>query len=530
MTAPDLPVIKITTDLHAVTEEAIAALGNDPTLYQRDKELVHVVRAEVPTVDSGVRMPAGSATISTAAPAFVRERLSARAKWAKWSQRSEAGKWIASQPPFDVVATVMARRQWPRKIRPLSGITEIPIVRHDGSIIHDEGYDETTGYLYLPGSLKIEVPERPTHGDAVLAVAALVDLVRDFPFASDAARATWLSALLTTVARAAIRGPVPAFIFDASTPGSGKSLLVEVISLLVLGRSAPIVAQARDNEETEKRLLAVLTSGVQIANVDNVHRAIDDAAFCAALTSTVFSGRILGETRMVTADNVTTWIITGNNVSVSDEMARRALLSRLSPELENPAQRDPTSFRYHPLREHVLANRAKYVAAALTILRAYSVAGYPKVATVPLGSFEAWSNIVAAPLVWLGCADPTQTSRELAAHADPKGDDRASLVRHLSAFLSTQQLTEGITAAGLIRAIYPKNRPPRADDEHDGNQDLRDAVEALVTARQALIPTPAGLGYALRALDGRWIGGLKISSRKGHAKQTFWAVSQPKTA
>ena len=46
--------------------------------------------------------------------------------------------------------------------------------------------------------------------------------------------------------------------------------------------------------------------------------------------------------------------------------------------------------------------------AALTIVRAYIAAGSPVIAT-PLPSFERWSALARAPLLWLGMADPVAT-------------------------------------------------------------------------------------------------------------------------
>jgi len=50
-------------------------------------------------------------------------------------------------------------------------------------------------------------------------------------------------------------------------------------------------------------------------------------------------------------------------------------------------------------------NRSTYVAAALTIVRAYIAAGSPAVCP-PFGSYSAWSTMVRSPLVWLGEPDP----------------------------------------------------------------------------------------------------------------------------
>jgi putative DNA primase/helicase len=51
------------------------------------------------------------------------------------------------------------------------------------------------------------------------------------------------------------------------------------------------------------------------------------------------------------------------------------------------------------------ANRAAYVAAGLTVMRAYLAAGAPRVCG-PFGSYAEWSTMVRSPLIWLGEPDP----------------------------------------------------------------------------------------------------------------------------
>ena len=56
----------------------------------------------------------------------------------------------------------------------------------------------------------------------------------------------------------------------------------------------------------------------------------------------------------------------------------------------------------------VMADRGKYIAACLTICRAYIAAGRPD--KLPkLASFGGWSDTVRSALVWLGEADPVKS-------------------------------------------------------------------------------------------------------------------------
>ena len=83
------------------------------------------------------------------------------------------------------------------------------------------------------------------------------------------------------------------------------------------------------------------------------------------------------------------------------DMIRRGLVCNLEALDERPELR---AFQRDTL-EFAAANRGAYVAAALTIVRAYLVAGSPKVCG-PFGSYSAWTGMVRSPLVWLGEPDP----------------------------------------------------------------------------------------------------------------------------
>jgi len=92
---------------------------------------------------------------------------------------------------------------------------------------------------------------------------------------------------------------------------------------------------------------------------------------------------------------------TGNNITFKGDMVRRGLVCNLEALDERPELRE---FEADAL-DVAATDRGLYVAAALTIVRAYLAAGSPKVCS-SLGSYSAWSDMVRSPLVWLGEPDP----------------------------------------------------------------------------------------------------------------------------
>ena len=116
----------------------------------------------------------------------------------------------------------------------LQGIIEAPALREDGTIITTPGYDEQSRLFYAQqdGLNMPELAEHPTADHIEVAVEMVHDIVSDFPFVDAASRANAIAAMLTPRVRPAIKGATPLALFDATTQGTGKTLLSEVVSLI----------------------------------------------------------------------------------------------------------------------------------------------------------------------------------------------------------------------------------------------------------------------------------------------------------
>src|SRR5262249_54128953 len=137
------------------------------------------------------------------------------------------------------------------------------------------------------------IPARPTLDHARTAIGALQEAVKDFPFTEQWHFSTALAAMLSLVCRFAIMGNVPLFAVRANTPGSGKSLLVDVISVIGNGSAAPRWPQPREEDEERKRIMALALAGYPVIHIDNVSRPLGSPALDLALTSPSFADRIL---------------------------------------------------------------------------------------------------------------------------------------------------------------------------------------------------------------------------------------------
>lgn len=242
-----------------------------------------------------------------------------------------------------------------------------------------------------------------------------------------------------------VRGGLPVaplHAFRASTPSTGKSLLVDVAATIATGRPCPVIAAGKDAEETEKRLGALLRDGVPIISIDNVEGELGGDMLCQVTESPLVRVRILGLSEVPEFECKATVFATGNGLTLLGDMTRRAVLCSLDAKVERPELR---RFAFDPIAR-VLENRGAYVAAALTIARAYRAAGLPEVCP-PIGSYSDWSRTARAPLIWLDEADPID-SMETARMEDPELMSIRELIGHWREQLAPN---EGYTSTASSR-------------------------------------------------------------------------------
>ena len=488
--------VLIGPDEHRVGDEAVAALAADPTLYQRGGALVRVVRDAAP--DGPVRRPAGSATIGLLPQASLRERMTRHAEFTHFVRRGDAVEEVMTHPTQWLVGAVDARADWPG-IRPLTGVSDVPVLRPDGTLWQTPGYDPATGVLYEPAGGGVPaVPDGVGLDDADAAVDALHDVVCDFSFESPDHWAAWLAGLLTPPARFAFDGPAPLFLIDANVRGAGKELLAQAVGEVVLGREMPVSSYAHDPEEMRKKVTAIAIAGDRVVHLDNLEGNFGNDVLDRALTATRWKDRVLGRSQEVDLPLIPVWYGTGNNVAVAADTARRVVHVRLDVLAERPEER--AGFRHPDLVGHVRANRGRLLAAGLTVLAAYCNAGRPRQGLTPFGSFEGWSGLVREAVVWAGQPDPCATRTKLAESSDTTAEALGQLV---VAWRAYDPAGQGVVAAELLARLYARDFAPR-DEASAG---MRAALENLVGSPPGRPPAPRQVGARLRHFRRQVVGG-----------------------
>ena len=507
---PARPEIQVTTrsdEMVRQLERHMAAL--DPGLYQRGRELVTVLGS-----DSVRGVADGTPILRPLTRASILPRITEYVQFVGLkppTKRAIDSATAINQPPpspepvnclppqLPVVGPMLERGEWPN-VRLLKGVSETPFLRPDGMIVQAVGYDAVTKYLYCPSCEYPRVPTDPTQDEAKAALARLRDLFVHFPFTSEAGGYVAIAALLTALARPAIEGPVPTFIFEASVRGSGKTLQCDVVHIIATGRTAPHGEWPIDEDEQKKTMNALALSAAPIVILDNIKGLFGGQTLEGVLTSERVSFRVLGSKNTADVPWMSVILASGNNLQLTDDMCRRSLVSRLEP-----TESDPTTRRGLPnLPALVRENRTSLVVDALTVLRSFCSHGRPDAGS-HMASYLDWSGLVANAILFAGGPDVV-----LARPGDEKAvsDDvgaASTIVSDLERLLGGGAMT----LRSILATLYPV-RARGETPEPDGFDDLREAIEMLAPLRG---PKPDALlvGKRLRKFIGRWFDDLQLT-------------------
>ena len=201
-------------DISDQAVQAPLAANNPPKLYQRAGQV------------GRVRVISDGATFQPFSPAHMRGALTRAANFVQ----HDGGSHV--DPPLPLIQDLLTRDDL--QLPPLRGVVEAPVMRPDGSVLEQPGYDPATGlYLHTSPSLIVPpLPQSPTKKDADLASYILYELLGDFPFEGEASFPKCTATILTYFVRHAIGGPVPMAVNDKTQRGSGGSLLTDVAAMM----------------------------------------------------------------------------------------------------------------------------------------------------------------------------------------------------------------------------------------------------------------------------------------------------------
>ena len=498
-------------EMAKLTEAALVRA--DVAIYQKGRHLVRPVRL---TVQAAKQRTTTIAVLAQIEPPYLKSALTRTIDFHKWNRKGERERTGASSDLVNAVLHRYGEWQFPQ----VTGIITAQTLRPDGTILAREGLDKATGLLVMGPLPKMDpIPEHPTRRDAEEAVAILDrELLAEFPFCDNASRSVALSGLITPNVRPALTCS-PLHAASAPTSGTGKSFLWDICAGIVVGDIMPIIATGPSVEELEKRLDSKMMAGETIFSIDNVTMLLGGDALCQAIERPMPSTRTLGKSGMHEHRNVWTMYASGNVLRLRDDVTRRTILCRMDAGIERPELR---KFEGNPLHR-VLANRGRYIRAALTIVLAYRAAEMPDRLSIAMDPFLEWSDNVRSALVWLGYIDPLQTM-EAVRENDPRRQARMALFQAIfNAYGNSPQ-----TAAKMIedarRGSIKKPGQKYLDQIYSDDADnLKSAIIDYTDNRL----DAQYFGTKLRTDNGKIVAGLRLrSSTDTHTKTNIWWIEK----
>jgi putative DNA primase/helicase len=256
----------------------------------------------------------------------------------------------------------------------------------------------------------------------------------------------------------------------------------------------------------------LLLAGDLVIAIDNCEAPLGGQFLCSMLTQQTVRPRILGRSEAPELPSNAFVTATGNNLTLLADLTRRASLCRLDPKTERPELR---IFSSHPVRT-AKASRARYLVAALTILRAYHIAGRPQ-RCEPLGSFEGWSDWVRSALIWLGQADPVGSMDEVRA-TDPRLQNLTTVLTQWWSVIGSDE----VTVSTIIDRANAQYTPHAVGGSIYRHPDFREAL--LAVAGHDGVINGKRLGKWLASTEHRIVQGLRIMRGGVSAGTQRWCV------
>jgi hypothetical protein len=148
-----------------------------------------------------------------------------------------------------------------------------------------------------------------------------------------------------------------------------------------------VIAQGKAEEETEKRLGALLLTPEGVIAIDTREAPLGGEFPCRLLIQRAVRTRIPCRSELPEQPINAFVSAAESGLLLIGDVTRQVLHCHLDPRCERPELR---RLDRNPVAA-AKADRGRYAAAALTVTRAFHFAGRPRQSD-PLGSFEAWSS------------------------------------------------------------------------------------------------------------------------------------------
>ena len=338
----------------------------------------------------------------------------------------------------DMAAKIMKADQFRDGLRELKAVhsVRLPIWEEYGKSVRlmSVGYDEGTKFFTVD-SLPYALDMEPT-----AAVAFILDVLKGYPWTGEESRlqarrslAVHVAALVGNFVRLLFDEGTqkPAIVYHGNQPGTGKSTLARMALSPVFGvpedKGLP-----KSEEELAKELDAFAKARRPYLFLDDVGGFLRSHKLNRFITSPKHLGRKMGTGEEFTAPNVSQVFMTGNQLTLSPDLARRCLIVDLFCPGEARGRKFERIITDAWLSQD--GTRSQFLAAMWALVRYWQQSGCPRNERL-LESFEEWSAIVGGIVSEAGFCDPLMPAPELAM--DEQGEAFQRLFCALAAEVPT---------------------------------------------------------------------------------------------
>lgn len=337
------------------------------------------------------------------------------------------------------------------KVPVLNGINpvKLPVRRRNGNLeLLQPGYDPESGIFTLRAGIDYDEDTSPDD-----ARAFLLSLLRYFPFGDEGrSMAVHVAAMLTNFCMGMLPAGSrpPMFVWNANQVGSGKTRLAQMCLIPVYG-VANLATWWERTEDMKKELDSAAQDFVPYLFFDDQSGFLKSGLLNGWVTSSRWSGRIMGGKERFYVPLRAATLVTGNQLTYSDDLFRRSLIT----DLFSPVQYDQ---RVLPddaidMTEEWLADdeNRKRILAALWSLVKYAEdqdASRPAKLARKIGSFEGWCRVIPKIVIHAKFGDPTEKPAE--TQGNPLLQDARELARRALDALVEGRNVHTILLADLV--------------------------------------------------------------------------------
>lgn len=311
----------------------------------------------------------------------------------------------------EAAATILESDQFLARQRELMRVATVrqPVKRKDGRIeLLDYGYD-SEAQTYTQNSGVEYTHDMPLNE----AQTILRNFTKEFPFGDRKVdgrsrnEAIVLTAMLSMYAAQLLRPSARRlnFMFSSNSVGSGKTLLAQMAIIPTIG-SCDVQPVPQAEEEWRKILDTESLAGSPYILFDDCNGFFKSQILNAFLTAPTWSGRRMHSQQKFAVPKIASVFLTGNNLEVSPDVARRFLHCKMQTDEADPQARKINMIMSDEYLERPEI-RGQILAALWAVVREWDAAGRPQAKRLVRG-YEQFCTIFAGMVEFAGFGDPIE--------------------------------------------------------------------------------------------------------------------------